>query len=81
MIFNKHPSLKEFMTDLNYCVKETCCMSNPEGTIGSHNIVGHINICCDDADEEYEISYIEIDRLGGCGCESGITINVKKVIN
>ena len=47
---------------------------------GSHSIPSSVSFYInDDYDNEYELDYIETDRLGGCGCAVGITFRLKRV--
>lgn len=79
MDFDKPPSLKEFDKALDWCVNETDCRLSKDGYIGSHEIVGHIDVVLEDSDDEYEIVGLRLDYLFGCGCPSGATIKIKKV--
>jgi hypothetical protein len=55
--------------------------ANKPDYIQSHKIESSIRVRVinDDSDDEYELVGVDIDRLGGCGCWSGIVLEVKKV--
>jgi hypothetical protein len=81
MHWDKEPSLIDFMNKLNACVKDTGVMINDKGYIFSHNIVGGIQVMCENEDDEsvsYEVTGLELDFMS-CGCVHGISIVIKKV--
>lgn len=55
--------------------------SGDEDYIGSHKISSsvRVRIINDDSDDDYELVGMDVDRLGGCGCWSGIVLEVRKV--
>lgn len=80
--WNKEPTLKEFAKTFNEYVDEVGVMANKEGFIGSHNIIGYIDVRCEnDDDAYYEITGLDMEQLAGCGCWSGIRIRIRKVDN
>lgn len=80
MDFDKPPTLKEFAEVFNRYLEYIGCMDNEQGYMGSHNIVSEIRVYDIDEDDDtaYEIVGIDFEQLGGCGCESDITIKIKK---
>jgi len=46
--------------------------------IASHNIRSSVSAYCDELGQWFEIVDIELDRLPGCSCSCGLTINLKK---
>ena len=81
MDWDKEPKLKEFAETFADYLKDVGCMDNPEGWMGSHEIVSRINVLCVDEDEDigYEVCGLEYDQLMGCGCPADITIKIRKV--
>ena len=49
------------------------------GKIASHRIVGTIGVRCVDPDDDkdYRIVGLDVDTLPGCGCWSGITVEIE----
>lgn len=81
MNYENPPTLKEFAETFNEYLNDIGCMNNPDGFIGSHNIVGDIDIRNDDPNEdnEYIITGIDFRGLMGCGCPADIIIRFKKL--
>jgi hypothetical protein len=75
-------NLKQFKQTIDEIIDDIG--GNGIDTIGSHNIPPSINFYVDDDDCfdcDYELIEIETDRLGGCGCASGITFRLKRIVN
>lgn len=81
MDWTEEPTLKEFAECFQDCLDDTGCMSSPEGWIASHKIKGGIRIELEGDEAEFEIVGLDMDQLMGCGCSSGLTIRVKKVVD
>lgn len=69
-------NLKEFKEQVDYFCNEIGIYGD-EGFISSHNIMGDVYLV-DDKENYYDISDFELSRLPGCGCPSGLIINIKK---
>jgi len=75
----EHPTLKEFIKFIEMAADDAGVMHNDEGYINSHDLIGHIDIYDDNTEKHYKIEGMDIDRLLGCMCASGITLYVKEV--
>ena len=77
--FDEEPTLKIFKEDFDKNCDEIGISS--EGYIGSHKIKGSIGISCINNNKDYKIVGLDIDRLMGCGCWSGIIIEIEEEDN
>ena len=75
MIFEKGPTLKEFMDPLTEYISD---LMSPDGNIMSHTFPAGIQIE-DEEGNDYSITQMYTYHLGGCGCPSDIVIRIKKV--
>jgi hypothetical protein len=74
-------SLRNFSQTLQRYVDEIGVMLNSEGLIASHNIKGTISVRVindNDMGASYKIVGLDIEQLWGCGCWSGVVIEVEK---
>jgi len=67
-------NLQEFRKKIDNYTDEIC---NADGFVSSHNLQSTIKI--EDENSEYELADIDISRLLGCGCWSGIILRIKKI--
>ncbi len=72
-------SLKEFKEIFDTYVREIGL--NEEGNIASHKIVGTIRVRCINPENSkmYNLVGVDVDQLPGCGCWSGITLEIEEV--
>lgn len=79
------PTLREFKDKIEDYAKDIIGEKDKTKPdyIHSHKIESSIRIRVvnDETNDDYEIVGIDIDRLGGCGCWSGIVIEVRKTTN
>ena len=68
--------LKDFVDKINYYADDIGCMK--DGYIGSHKIIAEL-IVEDTKGNRYNVSDIELNYLGGCGCSSDITLIIEKM--
>lgn len=69
------PSIKQFLTKFNKYADD---ISVDGETVNSHTLKTTVEVTCVNCDESYKIVALEVDRLMGCGCSSGIRILVAK---
>lgn len=69
--------VSEFKKTIDWMADDIQCDGN--GSIGSHRVPSSVDFYVEDDDSEYELVDIDIQRLGGCGCASGITIRLKRL--
>lgn len=76
----KTPSmnLKQIVDTITLYANEIDCISNKNGYIGSHNIVGMLNVE-DDNGNCYEVIDINLEYMFGCGCPRDVTLIIKKL--
>jgi hypothetical protein len=76
------PTITEFRTEFNKLANEIVCEKypTPEDYIGSHKIPSsvRVRVVNDDVDEYYDIVGLAVDQLCGCGCWSGVVIEIRK---
>lgn len=67
--------LKEFKETIDEMADEIGIYGE-KGEIASHRFSGHVSI--EGEDDFYVIKSFAYSRLPGCGCPSGIVINIEK---
>ncbi len=67
--------VSELKEAIDVVAKEVGCDGK---SIGSHKIRSSVSAYCAELDQWFDIIDIDPDRLWGCGCWSGLTINLKK---
>lgn len=73
------PTIKEFMDRMNRNIPEITIDGE---TVNAHKpISATVRVRCVNNDEEYELIGIDIDMLIGCGCWSGIVLEIKQISN
>lgn len=70
---------KDFHDQVAMITKEIGC--DGKGSIGSHKLPSTVSVSVDDPndDSDYELVGLDVDRLPGCGCWSGIVLKIRRV--
>jgi hypothetical protein len=67
------PTIKEFLEEIN---KYKDDISIDGETVNSHKLRTRVNVSCINNEKFYTLTGVAVDYLGGCGCPSGITLEI-----